>query len=184
LRKTIIVFLCLLTSLSLVSFAEAASYQFVGSKDSNVYHYPTCSAAERIKPENLVTFLDAQDAVDHGSRPCQICHPPLPQATTSPTNTPSPTPQPTPSIVTPSPTPTLSTATPEPTISTPDPTATAEPTTEPSSSPSPTTSAPLQTVSPSPTPQIPEFPIELIIAAYILIAIIALIVRKGRREEQ
>jgi hypothetical protein len=170
----------------LVSSAEAASYQFVGSKESNVYHYPTCSAAERIKPENLVTFLDAQDAVNHGYSPCRICHPPLPQTTTSPTNTPSPTPQPTPSTVIPSPTTTITapTATPQTTTPTPASTATVKPTIDPSYNPSPTASTPLQTVSPSPTPQIPEFQLQLIIAAYVLIMTTALIARKVKREKQ
>lgn len=52
---------------------------FVGSINSDVYHYPWCSAAQQIKPENLVTFATAQDAVNSGYRPCKICNPPLPQ---------------------------------------------------------------------------------------------------------
>jgi beta-lactamase superfamily II metal-dependent hydrolase len=51
---------------------------FVGSKNSNVYHWPSCSAAQKIKPENLVTFANAQEAVNAGYRPCKICNPPLP----------------------------------------------------------------------------------------------------------
>jgi competence protein ComEC len=52
---------------------------FVGSVNSDVYHYPWCSYAQQIKPENLVTFATAQDAVNAGYRPCKICNPPLPQ---------------------------------------------------------------------------------------------------------
>lgn len=54
--------------------------QFVGSKNSDVYHYPSCRWAEQIKPENQIWFEDAQDAVDHGYRPCQVCNPPLPDS--------------------------------------------------------------------------------------------------------
>jgi hypothetical protein len=35
---------------------------FVGSKNSNKYHIPTCSYAKRIKPENIVCFKDKADA--------------------------------------------------------------------------------------------------------------------------
>jgi len=51
---------------------------FVGSKNSNVYHYPSCKYAQQIKPENLVTFPTAQDAVNQGYHPCSYCNPPLP----------------------------------------------------------------------------------------------------------
>ena len=39
---------------------------FVGSKNSNKYHKPTCSWAKRIKPENLVCFKSAEDAITQG----------------------------------------------------------------------------------------------------------------------
>lgn len=51
---------------------------FVGSINSDVYHYPSCSYAQSIKPENLITFSSAQDAVNQGYRPCKVCKPPLP----------------------------------------------------------------------------------------------------------
>ncbi len=35
---------------------------FVGSKNSTLYHLPGCAAAKRIKPENLVCFVSAEDA--------------------------------------------------------------------------------------------------------------------------
>ena len=56
-------------------FAEDCSRN---SKNSNVYHWPNCSAAQKIKAENLVTFANAQEAVNAGYRPCKICNPPLP----------------------------------------------------------------------------------------------------------
>lgn len=54
--------------------------QFVGSKNSDVYHYPSCSYAQKIKPENLITFESAQDAVNKGYHPCSFCDPPLPDS--------------------------------------------------------------------------------------------------------
>lgn len=86
---------------------------FCGSKNSNVYHYPNCPEAKRIKPANLVWFTNECDAESKGYRPCSICKPPVcnaaqapPNATATstqstvlptPTTTPSPTPTQTPS---------------------------------------------------------------------------------------
>jgi len=49
---------------------------FVGSSKSDKYHYPSCSAAKRIKAANLVTFSSSADARARGYVPCGICHPP------------------------------------------------------------------------------------------------------------
>jgi uncharacterized protein YegP (UPF0339 family) len=88
--------------------------RFCGSKNSNVYHYPTCTYAKRIDPKNLIWFTDECDAKSKGYRPCSICDPPacnaaqatsnatatstqstiLPTPTTTPTPTPSQTPSP------------------------------------------------------------------------------------------
>ena len=57
---------------------SAAIGAFVGSVNSNVYHYPSCTYARRIKPDNLITFSSAKDAVNEGYRPCKVCKPPLP----------------------------------------------------------------------------------------------------------
>jgi endonuclease YncB( thermonuclease family) len=54
--------------------------QFVGSKNSDVYHYPSCRYAESISEENKIWFEDAQDAVNQGYRPCKVCNPPLPDS--------------------------------------------------------------------------------------------------------
>lgn len=39
---------------------------FVGSKNSDKYHVPTCSYAKRIKPENVVCFKDKAEAQARG----------------------------------------------------------------------------------------------------------------------
>lgn len=49
---------------------------FVGSKKSDVYHYPSCSSAKQIKSSNLVQFSSSADARAHGYRPCKKCNPP------------------------------------------------------------------------------------------------------------
>lgn len=49
---------------------------FVGSSKSDKYHYPSCSAAKKIKPANLVTFFSSAAAQAQGYVPCGICHPP------------------------------------------------------------------------------------------------------------
>jgi hypothetical protein len=63
---------------------------FVGSKNSNVYHYPWCYEAKKILPENLVTFATVADACAAGYRPCEVCNPPACNPTPSPTPTPQP----------------------------------------------------------------------------------------------
>ena len=49
---------------------------FVGTSKSDKYHYPSCSAAKKIKPANLVTFSSSAEARAQGYVPCGICHPP------------------------------------------------------------------------------------------------------------
>lgn len=39
---------------------------FVGSKNSDKFYLPTCSYAKRVKPENMVCFKSAQEAIGQG----------------------------------------------------------------------------------------------------------------------
>jgi hypothetical protein len=59
--------------------AETPSYSgpFVGSINSDIYHYPWCQWAKKILPENEVWFNTAQEARDAGYRPCKVCNPPI-----------------------------------------------------------------------------------------------------------
>lgn len=78
LQKTRIVILIAVLVLSRTYLLEAkAGGQFVGSINSDVYHYPSCTYAKKIKAENQIWFTDADDAVRHGYRPCSVCNPPL-----------------------------------------------------------------------------------------------------------
>lgn len=45
---------------------ESTGCLFVGSKNSNKYHSPSCSYAKNIKPENKVCFASAEDAKARG----------------------------------------------------------------------------------------------------------------------
>lgn len=49
---------------------------YVGSINSDVYHYPTCTYAQRIYPENQIWFSSPADARARGYRPCKVCRPP------------------------------------------------------------------------------------------------------------
>jgi predicted negative regulator of RcsB-dependent stress response len=43
-----------------------ANCAYVGSKNSNKFYPPTCSYAKRIKPENVVCFKTAEEAIGQG----------------------------------------------------------------------------------------------------------------------
>jgi len=46
---------------------------YVGSKNSNKYHLPTCRWAKQIKPENIVCFKSAEDAKSKNYLPDKNC---------------------------------------------------------------------------------------------------------------
>lgn len=50
-----------------------ANCAFVGSKNSDKYHLPTCQWAKRILPKNMVCFKSAEDAVAKGYQPDKGC---------------------------------------------------------------------------------------------------------------
>lgn len=52
---------------------EKKNCAFVGSKNSNKYHLPTCRWAKNIKPENLVCFSSVEDAVAKNYQPDKTC---------------------------------------------------------------------------------------------------------------
>ncbi len=72
-----LVTLLLLLTFLLASLSLAADYKYVGSKKSDKYHYPTCEWAQKIKPENLVTFKSAEEAIKAWYVPCKVCRPPM-----------------------------------------------------------------------------------------------------------
>ncbi|HSN68977.1 MAG TPA: methylated-DNA--[protein]-cysteine S-methyltransferase [Thermoanaerobaculia bacterium] len=49
--------------------------RYVGSKTTNIYCFPTCRHAKRIKDENRVPIHDEAEAAAKGFRPCLVCRP-------------------------------------------------------------------------------------------------------------
>lgn len=48
------------------AIANTANCAYVGSRNSNKFYLPTCSYAKRVKPENLVCFKTADEALGQG----------------------------------------------------------------------------------------------------------------------
>lgn len=55
---------------------QAAESKYVGSVNSNRYHYPDCEWAQKISPANQVWFTSAEEAQSRGYLPCKVCKPP------------------------------------------------------------------------------------------------------------
>ena len=53
----------------------AIKFNYVASKNSKVFHIPTCSSAARIAPKNLQGYGTRAGAIRAGKRPCKICKP-------------------------------------------------------------------------------------------------------------
>ncbi len=48
---------------------------FIGSINSNVYHYLNCRYVKNINPYNKITFSSIEEAKDEGYRRCLVCSP-------------------------------------------------------------------------------------------------------------
>jgi len=62
-----------LTEESQISEYTESNCAYVGSKNSNKYHLPTCRFAKNIKPENLVCFSSIEAAVQRNYQPDKTC---------------------------------------------------------------------------------------------------------------
>ncbi len=49
--------------------------KYVGSKNSNIYHRPSCQWAQKISKSNEIWFSSIADAEAKGYRPCKVCKP-------------------------------------------------------------------------------------------------------------
>ena len=56
--------------------ASQSAGKYLGSKRSDIYHYPTCKWALKISPHNAIWFDSAAQARKAGYRPCRVCKPP------------------------------------------------------------------------------------------------------------
>lgn len=57
------------------SSSSSSGVTYVGSVNSDKFHYPSCSQAKRIKDGNKITFSSRDDAIASGYSPCGICTP-------------------------------------------------------------------------------------------------------------
>jgi len=74
-------FVSLLLGVCLLSFSGIGLSQeskvYVGSKNSNKYHYTWCKWAQKINPQNKVVFDSVKQAQAAGYIPCKVCKPPI-----------------------------------------------------------------------------------------------------------
>lgn len=75
-RRTTIFILALILSFIVINFMFLTTYAYVGSVNSNIYHYNNCQWAHRIYSSNRIEFSTVQKALSYGYRPCKVCHPP------------------------------------------------------------------------------------------------------------
>ncbi len=54
---------------------SASQSKYVASKNGKIFHTADCASANRIKPENLITYNSREDAIKDGKRPCKQCNP-------------------------------------------------------------------------------------------------------------
>lgn len=52
-----------------------AEYEYVASKNSEVFHKPDCRWAKKISPKNLVGYDTKAEAIKADKRPCRTCKP-------------------------------------------------------------------------------------------------------------
>lgn len=58
---------------SVIGGSTQENGKFVGSANSDIYHFPWCSGAQRISAENEVWFDSKQEAQEAGYRPAENC---------------------------------------------------------------------------------------------------------------
>jgi Metal binding domain of Ada len=57
------------------SRAGLAGAVIVASKNSDKFHRPSCEWAQKIAPDNLITFQSVEEAFRAGLKPCAQCKP-------------------------------------------------------------------------------------------------------------
>lgn len=53
--------------------AQSEKGTYVGSVESDKYHYPGCRWAKNINPENEIWFKTIEEAQNKGYKPCGTC---------------------------------------------------------------------------------------------------------------
>lgn len=72
-KKTAIILLTLVTLLMTLNIATATTY--IGSSQSNKFHYTDCRWAKKINPDNAIYFNSREEAYSYGYVPCKVCKP-------------------------------------------------------------------------------------------------------------
>jgi methylphosphotriester-DNA--protein-cysteine methyltransferase len=57
----------------LIQLIKTGKILYGGNKNLKIYGLLTCKSGKRMKRENRVFFIDEQEAVSHGYRPCGHC---------------------------------------------------------------------------------------------------------------
>ena len=57
------------------SSSSSGGSTFVASSNSNKFHEPYCSQAQRISDANKITFSSRDEAINESYEPCEICYP-------------------------------------------------------------------------------------------------------------
>jgi hypothetical protein len=66
--------LCVIAMVLSVSCSEKYSREaVVWSKQTQVFHDPSCEWAQKISKSNLRKFQNSREALDAGLRPCNVC---------------------------------------------------------------------------------------------------------------
>lgn len=72
-KQTVLILLVLVTLLATISTAFATTY--VGSVNSNKFHYTYCRYADRIYESNKIYFSSRDEAINSGYVPYKVCCP-------------------------------------------------------------------------------------------------------------
>lgn len=72
-KKFFVIFLTATIFLTAMSVVFAANY--IGNKNSKIFHYADCSSVGKMKAENRVGFSSRDEAIGGGYRPCKKCSP-------------------------------------------------------------------------------------------------------------
>ena len=76
-RAHLAALLLILVSLQILQAHAAA--QYIGNRNTKVYHQSTCRYVDEINPENRVVFNYPENATAAGYQPCKVCNPPVPE---------------------------------------------------------------------------------------------------------
>lgn len=63
------------TSSSSSSVSSSSSGAYIGSANSNKFHYPSCKWGKKITDNNKIIFSSRNEAINMGYQPCKVCSP-------------------------------------------------------------------------------------------------------------